>query len=181
MLMGAFTEYASIVGSKMIFENKSFVDANKDLSWTDGANIAVSAGVGFVSGTAKFAKFMNSSVGKRIMKEIAVAGIENFIKLGAELLIKQRDITMEDAEKLVVGTLVEFGLGKLLPTPAKKNLKEADKTVKYFKNPKYWKAQKAAATQKAAKALNKTGEAINTTVAKTGSKKSDKVIEKANQ
>ena len=48
--VGGFTEYASIVGSKVLFDNKTFKEANKDLDWNDGVNIAISAGFGAASG-----------------------------------------------------------------------------------------------------------------------------------
>ena len=53
----------------MIFQDMSFKQANKDMTWIDGANIAISFGTGFVSGTAKFMAFMSSSTGKKIMKD----------------------------------------------------------------------------------------------------------------
>jgi hypothetical protein len=178
-LMGAFTEYFSIVGSRMIFEGMSFKEASYDKwTWKDTGSVAVSFGVGFVSRTAKFAKFMSSSVGKKIMKEIAVEGIENFIKLGVELLVDQRDMKKEDAVNLMVATITEWGLGKLLPTPAKKNLEDADEIVKYYKNPKSSKAKDAVNTQKAAKVVNTTGKAVNESTAKVGSNKAQEKVKK---
>ena len=38
-IMGGFTEYASIVGERMLFKNKTFIEANKDIGIKDIASI----------------------------------------------------------------------------------------------------------------------------------------------
>ena len=180
-LLGAFTEYASIIGERMIFENKSFSQAHNDWDWKDTSDVVISFGVGWVSGTAKFAKFMSSSAGKRVVKEIGTSIVEGFIKLGVELVMdNNKEMTQVEAEKIIIGTLVEFGLGKMkiLPTPAKKNLEDANKLVEYYKKPKYWKAQQAKTTQEGAKMLNETGKAVNGTTEKITGKRAEEQVEK---
>ena len=178
-LLGAFTEYASIIGERMIFENKSFSQAHNDWDWKDTSDVVISFGVGWVSGTAKFAKFMSSSAGKRVVKEIGTSIVEGFIKLGVELVMdNNKEMTQVEAEKIIIGTLVEFGLGKILPTPAKKNLEDANKLVEYYKKPKYWKAQQAKTTQEGAKMLNETGKAVNGTTEKITGKRAEEQVEK---
>ena len=180
-LLGAFTEYASIIGERMIFENKSFSQAHNDWDWKDTSDVVISFGVGWVSGTAKFAKFMSSSAGKRVVKEIGTSIVEGFIKLGVELVMdNNKEMTQVEAEKIIIGTLVEFGLGKMkiLPTPAKKNLEDANKLVEYYKKPKYWKAQQAKTTQEGAKMLNEIGKAVNGTTEKITGKRAEEQVEK---
>jgi RHS repeat-associated protein len=180
-IIGAFTEYLSIIGSRMFFEDKTFKEANAEWGWKDTGNVTISFLAGGFSGTAKFAKFMSSSVGKRIMKEVLTSAVESFIKLTVELLVDQRGMKSEDAEKLIVGTLIEFGIGKLIPDFAKKNLEEAENAAKYYKNKKYWKAKDAENTKKAAEALNDFGKVTKETTKKSSSKKTDKIIEKKNK
>ncbi len=152
-IMGGLTEYASIVGEKMIFENKTFIDANKDISTKDIASIGFSMVVGCVSGTAKFAKFMSSNMGKRIIKEIGTNIVEGFMNVAVDILMDQRDMSFDDAKSVITQSIINAGLGELLPKPARKNLEEAEKNVRYYKDPKYWKAKEAVNTRNAAKGL----------------------------
>ena len=178
MIVGGLTEYLTIVGERMVFEDMDFSTANKAWSMEHSANVGIAMGIGFISGTAKFGKFMASSVGKRIMKEVGVAAVENFMKMATKSLIENEKMSQADAEKLVIGTLTEFGLGKLLPTPAKKNLDKAKQMEKYYKNSKYWKAVDAKNTRKAAERLNNAGEVFNGTIEQTESNQRQKEVNK---
>lgn len=177
-ILGAFTEYLSIIGSRMIFDGDSFGEAHEKWGWKDSGNVFIAGAVGAVSGTAKFAQFMSGSVGKKIVKELAVSGIESFMKLTVEMLVDQRGMTTEDATNLIVGTFVEVGLGKLIPTPAKKNLEKAERMARYYRNPSYWRAKEAQRTLKMAKIINKAGEVTKKTSEKVGSNASQKGVQK---
>ena len=176
-LIGLFTEYVSIVGSRMIFEHKGFVDANKAMTWSDAANMGLAFAFGAVSGTAKFAKFMTGSVGKLIMKKLAVAAVENFIRLGIELLVDQKGMTAEDAKTTILETFVEVGLESLIPKFAKINKKFAEKELESFGGSLSKKALDAANTVKNAEKLEKVGEVIVETITKTTAKPVTETIE----
>lgn len=104
-LLGAFTEYLSKVGEKMIFGKMSFSEANGNLTWKDALDIGVAGAIGAVSGTAKFAKFVASPIGKKIMKVVTEIG---FSSLEAGL----KSIYGEEFSLKAV--LVEVGMGDLL-------------------------------------------------------------------
>ena len=175
-IMGGLTEYASIVGEKMLFENKTFIDANKDIGIKDIASIGFSMAVGCVSGTAKFAKFMSSNIGKRIIKEIGTNMVEGFMNVAVDILVDQRDMSFDDAKSVITQSIINVGLGEFLPKPARKNLEEAEKNVRYYKDPKYWKAKEAINTRNAAKGLENIENVVQGTATNITSKKISKEI-----
>lgn len=175
-IMGGFTEYASIVGEKMFFENKTFIAANKDIGIKDIASIGFSMAVGCVSGTAKFAKFMSSNIGKRIIKEIGTNIVEGFMNVAVDILVDQRDMSFDDAKSVITQSIINAGLGEFLPKPARKNLEEAEKHVRYYKDPKYWKAKEAINTRNAARGLENIENVVQGTATNITSKKISKEI-----
>jgi RHS repeat-associated protein len=184
-ILGAFTEYAGIVGSKMLFDNMSFVEANKDLGWRDGLDIGIAAGFGAVSGAldggiTKFAAWISKGKNQKIVKlllETAVSAIESSLKA----IYKDEDF---DLKSILSGALAEVGLGNLLKNDvikksAKKNKKKADLAkdraadLEKRRSPNKKlidKAKKEASshsrTAKSLDNLNNTGEAIRDTTKK---------------
>ena len=115
MILGAVTEYGSIIGEKMLFNDMTFSEANKSLTWGDGANIGIAAAIGAVSGTSKFTKWAGSSNGRKILVKMLEIGIDAF-----EDIIKQATKNYIDSEgeidlkQTLVSTLTNFGMGKIL-------------------------------------------------------------------
>ena len=109
-ILGAFTEYAAKIGDKMLFEGMDFKQANSSLTRYDFLDITVAAGVGAVSGVAKFSKFVASPIGKKIINLITEIGLSS-IEAGLKSIYGE-DFSLE-------AVLVEVGmgevLGKLLP------------------------------------------------------------------
>ena len=175
-IMGGLTEYASIVGEKMLFKNKTFIEANKDIGVKDIASIGFSMATGCVSGTAKFAKFMSSNMGKRVIKEIGTNIIEGFMNVAVDILVDQRSMSFDDAKAVVTQSIINAGLGEFLPKPARKNLEEAENNVRYFKDPNYWKAKEAVSTRNAAKGLENIENVVQGTAINITSKEISKEI-----
>ena len=109
-ILGSFTEYAAKIGDKMLFEGMDFKQANSSLTRYDFLDITVAAGVGAVSGVAKFSKFVASPIGKKIINLITEIGLSS-IEAGLKSIYGE-DFSLE-------AVLVEVGmgevLGKLLP------------------------------------------------------------------
>ena len=59
----------------MLFEGVDFRHANSSLTGHDFLDITVAAGVGAVSGVAKFGKFVASPIGKKIINLITEIGL----------------------------------------------------------------------------------------------------------
>ena len=175
-IMGGLTEYASIVGEKMLFKNKTFIEANKDIGVKDIASIGFSMATGCVSGTAKFAKFMSSNMGKRVIKEIGTNIVEGFMNVAVDILVDQRSMSFDDAKAVVTQSIINAGLGEFLPKPARKNLEEAENNVRYFKDSKYWKAKEAINTRNAAKGLENIENVVQGTATNIASKEISKEI-----
>ena len=175
-IMGGLTEYASIVGEKMLFKNKTFIEANKDIGIKDIASIGFSMATGCVSGTAKFAKFMSSNMGKRVIKEIGTNIVEGFMNVAVDILVDQRSMSFDDAKAVVTQSIINAGLGEFLPKPARKNLEEAENNVRYFKDSKYWKAKEAINTRNAAKGLENIENVVQGTATNIASKEISKEI-----
>ncbi|WP_394660158.1 toxin TcdB middle/N-terminal domain-containing protein [uncultured Chryseobacterium sp.] len=111
-LLGAFTEYASIVGGKMVFENKSFSQAN-DMTWGEVGSIGVAAGFGAVSGVAKFASWAGSSTGRKIlikMLEVGLGAVEDVLKQ----YISNKPGEEVDLTQTLISSLTDLGMGHLL-------------------------------------------------------------------
>jgi len=109
-LLGAFTEYASIVGEKMLFEDMSFSQANSSLSLKDGGNMAIAAGVGAASGILKFTKWAGSSSGRKILVKLLESGID-----ASEDVLKQYVKEGEiDLKQTLISTLTSAGMSKIL-------------------------------------------------------------------
>ena len=125
-VLGMLTEYSSIVGEKMLFDDMTFTEANKDLSWRDGANIAVAGGFGSVSGVAKFTKWAGSSKGRKILIklfEIGVGALEDMLKQ----YIKDDNI---DLTSTLISTLTDLGMGYLLKgTSLEKHIAKQDEVI----------------------------------------------------
>lgn len=127
-LLGAFTEYASIIGGKMLFENKSFTQANGELNWGDTGKIAIAGGFGAVSGVAKFAKWAGTSTGRKIivkMFEIGLGAMEDVLKqyVGSE----NGDI---DLTQTLISSLTDLGMGYLLKgTSLEKYITKQEKII----------------------------------------------------
>jgi RHS repeat-associated protein len=189
-LIGAFTEYAGIVGSKMIFDGMTFVEANKSLGINDGLDIAVAAGFGAASGAidggiTKFASWIKSPTNQKIiikLLEVGVSALESSLKQ----IYKDEEF---DLLSILTGALTEVGMGSLLKTDiykeaADKAGKNASVSVRRAEdlaarrkpNAKLIKnAKKEAAehlkTEKAMKQLDNTGKVITGTAAKTAANK----------
>ena len=116
-ILGALTEYAGLVGSKMLFEGQSFVDANKSLTKANILQIAISAGTGAATGAidgglTKFAKWAANPRNQKIivkLLEVGVEGLENVLKD----YVDGNDV---DIKGVLVSTLTDVGLGHLLQT-----------------------------------------------------------------
>jgi RHS repeat-associated protein len=189
-LIGAFTEYAGIVGSKIIFDGMTFVEANKSLGLNDGLDIAVAAGFGAASGAidggiTKFASWIKSPTNQKIiikLLEVGVSALESSLKQ----IYKDEEF---DLLSILTGALTEVGMGSLLKTDVYKeagdkagknasaSLRRAeDLAARRKPNAKLIKnAKKEAAehlkTEKAMKKLDNTGKIITGTVAKTAANK----------
>jgi hypothetical protein len=184
-IIGAFTEYAGIVGSKMLFNDMTFSDANSSLSLEDGFDITIAAGFGAASSTidggiSKFTTWISKPTNRKIVQkllEVGVSALESSLKQ----LYKDEDF---DLTSILTGALAEVGMGNLLKTDVYKNASEqasknanistkrAEDLAKRKKpNEKLIKnARKEAATQnetaKTLDNLDKTGKVIKGTVAK---------------
>jgi len=114
-LLGAFTEYAGIIGNKMLFEGMSFTEANKDLGWRDALDITVAAGFGAASGAidggiTKFAAWISKPAHQKIivlLLKVGVSAIEGSLKA----MYKKEDF---DLMSVLAGALTEVGMGELV-------------------------------------------------------------------
>ncbi len=194
--IGAFAEYASIVGSKMLFEHMNFSDANSDLTWRDGLDIGIAAGFGAATGAidggiTKFASWLKSPTNQKIMirlLEVGVSALESSLKQ----LYKDEDF---DLKAILSGALAEVGMGHLLKTnvlkeaseQASKNSDVASEKVKDLAkrekpNEKLVKKAKEEAkskkeTAEALKKLKTTGDVTKSTASKTVGNKTQKETE----
>ncbi|MDY3351214.1 hypothetical protein PG357_04355 [Riemerella anatipestifer] len=112
-LLGAFTEYASIVGERMLFENKTFIEANKEWTSKNTWSVATAAGFGAISGAAKFTNWASSSTGRKILVKMFDIGLG-----AAEDIIKQT-INLKEGQKIdlkqtLISALSDLGMGYLL-------------------------------------------------------------------
>ena len=128
-ILGAFTEYGSIVGGKMLFENKSFLQANKDISWVEAASIGVAAGFGAISGVAKFATWAGSSTGRKIlvkMLEVGLGAAEDVIKQAVNL----KEGESIDLTQTLISSLTDLGMGHILKgTSLEKYITKQEKRI----------------------------------------------------
>ena len=129
--VGGFTEYASIVGSRVLFKNMTFKEANMSLTWRDGVDISVSAGFGAASG------FIDNGI-SRLTQWIAKPRNRKIVTI----ILETGMDTMEEALKqylgdggisissMLVGTLAGVGMGNLIGEKyVKKALGEANNAV----------------------------------------------------
>ncbi len=120
-VIAAFTEYAGIVGSKML-SNKSFTEANSELSWEDAADIGIAAIFGAASldgGITNFAaKLKNPNFQKIVAKllEVGLTSLESSIKASYK-----EDF---DLKSIIAGALTEVGMSNLLKTDVYKEAKD---------------------------------------------------------
>lgn len=127
-LLGAFTEYASIVGGKMVFENKSFSQAN-NMTWGEVGSIGVAAGFGAISGVAKFASWAGSSTGRKIlvkMLEVGLGAVEDVLKQ----YLSNKPGEEVDLTQTLIASLTDLGMGHLLKgTSLEKYIAKQEKTI----------------------------------------------------
>lgn len=188
--LNAFTEYASIVGSKMVFQNMSFTQANKSLTWQDGLDIGIAASFGAASGAIDggityFAKWVANPRNQKILVkflEVGVGAIESSLKE----IYKDGDF---DLGSVLYGALAEVGLGSLVKHGEyKKVADQASNNASVYEkkavelssrkspnekliNKAQQKAQAESKKAKSFKKLDASGQAINGTILKaTGSK-----------
>ena len=129
--IGGFTEYASIVGSQMLFKNKTFKEANKDLDSGDWINIALSAGFGAASGVIDNGiSRMTNWIAKPTNRKIVTKLLENGIDMVEEALSQYIETGKISISSMLVGALAECGMGKLIGEKyVKKALGEATDAV----------------------------------------------------
>ena len=129
--VGGFTEYASIVGSKVLFDNKTFKEANKDLDWNDGVNIAISAGFGAASGFIDNGiSRLTNWIAKPTNRKIVTKLLENGIDMVEDALKQYFETGEISVSSMLVGTLTEVGMGNLISEKyVKKALGEATNAV----------------------------------------------------
>lgn len=173
-ILGAFTEYAGIVGSKMILEGKSFSQANKELGFSDVMDITIAASFGAVSGAidggiTKFASWLKSPTNQKIfgkLLEVGVASLEGSLKA----IFKEEF----DLMSILSGALAEVGLGSLMKTDVHKNASEKSM---YDANAASKKAEDLAKRKKPNERLvnNKKNEAAQHAKNASNSKKLDTV------
>ena len=124
-IIGAFTEYAGIVGAKMLFDDMSFSEANSSLTLNDGLDITIAAGFGAASGAidggiTKFASWAKSSTNQKILAkllEVGVSALEGSLKQ----IYKDEEF---DLASVLSGALTEVGIGSLLKTDIYKDASE---------------------------------------------------------
>ena len=130
-LIGGFTEYASIVGSKMLFDNKTFKEANKDLDLGDVASISINTGLGAASGFIDNGiSRMTNWIAKPTNRKIVTKLLENGIDMVGEALSQYIETGEISISSMLVGALAEVGMGKLIGEKyVKKALGEAKNAV----------------------------------------------------
>lgn len=132
-LLGAFTEYASIVGGKMIFENQSFSQAN-NMTWGEVGSIGMAAGFGAVSGVAKFGSWVGSSTGRKIlvkMFEVGLGAVEDMLKQ----YISNKPGEEIDLTQTLIVSLTDLGMGHLLKeTSLEKYVSKQEKVIEKAQN-----------------------------------------------
>lgn len=189
-IIGAFTEYAGIVGSKMLFDDMSFSQANSSLTLNDGLDITVAAGFGAASGAidggiSKFASWAKSPTNQKILGkllEVGIASLESSLKQ----IYKDEEF---DLTSILSGAMMEVGIGSLLKTDAYKDAsgnasKNANASTKRAEdlaarkkpNEKLVNKSKKEAsmhtrTAKSMEKLDNTGKVIKGTTAKTAANK----------
>lgn len=185
-IVGAFTEYASIVGSKMLFDGMTFSEANSDLSWGDGLDITIAAGFGAASGAidggiTKFAAWISKPTNRKILVkllEVGVSALESSLKQ----IYKDEDF---DLMSVLAGALTEVGMGDLLKKTAFKDAatqargnanstaaRAEDLAGRRTPNEKLVKktekrAESEASTARALETVDNTHQSVTGTVAKT--------------
>ncbi len=187
LIIGAFTEYAGIIGSKMLTENMTFIEANKSLGWGDAWDIAVAWGFGAATGAIDggikhLVKWLKNPTNQKILTKLLEVGI-NALESGLKQLLKDEEF---DLKSILYGALAEVGLGSLLKTDVYKKAaddanksavsatKRADDLVKRSQpnqrliNNAKKEATSQAKTSKAFKQLDNAGKTAKETVAKTG-------------
>ncbi|MBT1708766.1 hypothetical protein KK062_11050 [Fulvivirgaceae bacterium PWU5] len=196
-ILAAFTEYAGIIGSKMMFDGMSFVDANRDLGWGDAIDIGVAAGFGAASGAidggiTKFVSWIRKPINQKIVAkllEVGIAALESSLKV----YFKDEEF---DLTSLLAGALTEVGMGSLIKTKvfneaseqAGRNASAATRRAEDLAARRrpikrlVQKAEKEAAAQlktsKALKKLNNAGKIANETQAKTLANNAEKATKK---
>ena len=139
-LIGAFTEYVSIVGSKMLFEGMSFKQANQSLNSKDFALIMMEAGWGALSGSidggiSKLTKWVAKPRNRKVMIAILEYGADVIQDIINQYVVH----SIDKGEKVSITaslatTLAEHGMGKLMsPKFLKKAIKQAEDNMRTAK------------------------------------------------
>ena len=136
-IIGAFTEYLSIVGSKMLFDDKSFKQANQDLKLKDFATIGMEAAWGAASGTvdggiSKLSKWIAKPRNRKIMMTVLEYGVdvvEDILnQCVAKVLDKDENVSIVAT---LASTLAQHGMGKYMSSKfLKKAIGQAENNMK---------------------------------------------------
>ena len=115
----------------MLFENMTFKEANKDLKLSDGISITISVGFGAASGVIDNGiSRMTSWIAKPINRKIVTKLLENGIDMVEDALKQYFETGEISISSMLVGTLTEVGMGKLIGEKyVKKALEEANNAV----------------------------------------------------
>lgn len=124
-IIGAFTEYAGIVGSKTLFKGMSFREADKSMTRSDGLDITIAAGFGAASGAidgriTRFASWLKSPTNQEIVEKLLQVGV-SALEGSLKQLYKDEDF---DLQSVLAGALTEVGMGSLLKTDVYKEASE---------------------------------------------------------
>ena len=129
--VGGFTEYASIVGSKVLFKNMTFKEANMSLTWRHGVDISVSAGFGAASGfidngISRLTQWIAKPRNRKIVTIILETGMD-MMEDALKQYLSYGEISISS---MLVGTLAGVGMGNLIGEKyVKKALGEANNAV----------------------------------------------------
>ena len=133
-LIGAFTEYAGIIGSKMIFDNMTFTAANQSLDWDDGIDIGVATAMGAAewvidNGLSRLTTWVAKPRNVKILKFIANVGIDA-LETALKDVLKGTEYEDMDVVSYLSGSLAEVGLGDILKVKSfKKEIDEAKEVI----------------------------------------------------
>ena len=115
----------------MLFDNKTFKEANKDLDLGDVASITISTGLGAASGFIDNGiSRMTNWIAKPTNRKIVTKLLENGIDMVGEALSQYIESGKISISSMLVGALTEVGMGKLIGEQyVKKALGEATDAV----------------------------------------------------
>ena len=136
--IGAFTEYASIVGEKMLFEGKSFSQANKEITLRNIGVISLAAITGGASGSidngiTRFSSWIAKGKNQKIVVKLLELGVD-VLEDALGQYIERGQISVSS---MLIAVLTKTGMNKLLSdrfirkaqNEALHNLKVAEKRL----------------------------------------------------